>query len=107
MFFWTGDHQQLRPSTVSHFMAKEYKLEVSFFERLARDGHPVSLLREQHRMRPHISSVVSKLFYPDLKDHASVANKPEAIPGMGHGIFLLKHDCPEDAGSVALSKSRY
>lgn len=75
-----GDHQQLRPSTSVHELAKKYNLEISLFERLILNKVPYTQLTEQHRMRPCISSLLVPHIYQQLVDHKSVS-KYEDIKG--------------------------
>ena len=44
-----------------------YDLDVSFFERLVVQGHPVATLQQQRRMRPSISSLIRNTIYPNLQ----------------------------------------
>ncbi len=72
-----GDHQQLRPTTASHVMARDFGLNVSLFERMVLNGYPYVRLAEQHRMRPEISAVVEATFYPGLANNESVRKYPD------------------------------
>lgn len=50
---------------------------ISFMERMIGSGLPYVLLNEQYRMHPHISMMVSTLFYAGkLINHGSVQNRP-------------------------------
>ncbi len=104
LFILLGDHQQLRPSTNSYRLGKKFNLEMSFFERLIRSGYPCPSLREQHRMRPEISSVVSRLFYPNLEDHASVLEHPR-VSGIAKSVFFLDHQFQESTSHLSKSRS--
>ncbi|XP_059164905.1 NFX1-type zinc finger-containing protein 1-like [Physella acuta] len=84
-----GDHQQLRPNPTVYELAKDYKLEISLFERLINNKVPHTLLKEQHRMRPEISKIM-KHIYNHLEDHSSVL-KYEHIRGVGKDVFFIKH----------------
>lgn len=37
LVFFTGDHQQLRPSTTVYALATKYKLDISLFERMVNN----------------------------------------------------------------------
>ena len=50
---------------------------MSLFERLILNGFPLVALDEQHRMGPDIASVVSRVFYPQLRNHPSVQRYPD------------------------------
>lgn len=39
-----------------------YNLDMSFFERLVSQGHPVVTLQQQRRMRPSISALIRPLY---------------------------------------------
>jgi superfamily I DNA and/or RNA helicase len=54
-----GDHQQLKPSPTVYKLAKDYKLEISLFERLINNELAYRCLGLQHRMRPEISRIMS------------------------------------------------
>lgn len=62
-----------------------YNLDMSFFERLVSQGHPVVTLQQQRRMRPSISALIRPL-YPDLqvscqRDCTAKLNLPVACLG--------------------------
>lgn len=67
-----GDHVQLRPKTASYHLAKQYKMEISLFERMINNEMPYYTLNEQHRMRPCISALLVPHMYESLNDHPSV-----------------------------------
>ena len=46
---------------------RRYDLDMSLFERLVKQGHPVATLQQQRRMRPSISSLVCDTIYPHLQ----------------------------------------
>ena len=50
---------------------------MSLFERLILNGFPFVALDEQHRMGPDVASVVSRVFYPQLRNHPSVQRYPD------------------------------
>ncbi|XP_065567266.1 NFX1-type zinc finger-containing protein 1-like [Artemia franciscana] len=97
-----GDHQQLRPTTAVYHLAKDYNLDVSFFERMIRLGAPKSSLTVQHRMRPDIARLIVPSIYPSLENHPSVLDYPN-IKGMKHNVFFLTHSVPETEETEAQS----
>jgi hypothetical protein len=46
-----GDHLQLRPAYNDYETARQYKINISLFERLIRLKFPYRTLQYQHRMR--------------------------------------------------------
>ncbi|PIK53269.1 hypothetical protein BSL78_09843 [Apostichopus japonicus] len=100
-----GDHQQLRPNPTVYKLCKDYKLDVSLFERLINNGMPHYRLTLQHRMRPEISQILKlhKDFYPGLRDHESVM-RYEDVHGITTNLYFVEHDFPET--HVDDSKSR-
>lgn len=60
-----GDPCQLPPTVLSR-AAEAALLAQSMFERLARAGWPVTLLREQYRMHPLISAFPSRCVVADV-----------------------------------------
>ncbi|KAJ8042125.1 NFX1-type zinc finger-containing protein 1 [Holothuria leucospilota] len=101
-----GDHQQLRPNPTVYELCKHYKLDVSLFERLIRNGMPYQRLKWQHRMRPEISHLlkVHEGFYPDLSDHLSVKNY-EGVRGIEKNVFFLDHDYQEQGNDESKTHS--
>ena len=89
-----GDHQQLRPTTSSYHLAKNYNLEVSMFERFINLGAKHVSLSLQHRMRPEIARLLVPAVYPELKNHFSVWEYP-SIKGMNKNVFFLSHQIYE------------
>ncbi|XP_077302471.1 NFX1-type zinc finger-containing protein 1-like [Arctopsyche grandis] len=88
-----GDHKQLRPSTASYKLARDYKLNISLFERLIY-GCNYRQLVTQHRMRLEISNLITPLIYENLNDHHSVKQYPN-VKGVSKNIFFIHHDYPE------------
>ena len=86
-----GDHQQLKPSSAVHQLAKHYNLDVSLFERMINNDLAFQTLQHQHRMRPEISALLVPTIYKDLKDHKSVEGRPN-IKGITKNVFFLKHE---------------
>ncbi|VDM37256.1 unnamed protein product [Toxocara canis] len=91
-----GDHQQLKPNPAVHLLAKEYKLEISMFERLIKNNFPHSSLVYQHRMAPCISAPLMPHFYPSLEDAENVKVYPR-VKGCVNSIFFMSHREPETA----------
>ena len=90
-----GDHQQLRPTTADYTIEKKYRLGISLFERLIRNGVHHDALEVQHRMRPEICSLIAPTIYPNLKNHESVMSFPP-VRGVGTNLFFINHDHPEE-----------
>lgn len=72
-----------------------FDLNRSLFERLVLKGFPHDTLREQHRMRPEISTFVRELTYPDLVDAAATKNRPN-LRGVRGNVVFINHERPED-----------
>lgn len=75
-----GDHMQLRPSPAVYELSKKFNLEISLFERMIDNQLEFHQLKQQHRMRPCISSLLVPHIYKQLLDHPSV-EKYENIKG--------------------------
>ncbi|XP_059164960.1 NFX1-type zinc finger-containing protein 1-like isoform X2 [Physella acuta] len=88
-----GDHQQLRPNPTVYQLARDFGLEISLFERLIKNNVPHVVLKEQHRMRPEISTIM-KHIYPALEDHASVSLY-DHVRGVEKDIFFINHKAKE------------
>ena len=100
-----GDHKQLRPKTIDHLFGREYKLEISMFERLVMNNFPHATLKVQHRMRPEISALVSRHIYSGiLRDDESTLNYP-VVQGMKLNMFFIDHSQPEQPNSDIKSPS--
>ena len=89
-----GDHKQLRPSPNEYYLARDYNLDISLFERLIRAGIPHATLEIQHRMRPEIAGLVHPYIYPKLYNHESVLNY-EDIQGVTTNMYFFDHKYPE------------
>ena|SRR6202035_4742576 len=91
--------RQLRPKVSNYLLTVEkgdgYDLNRSLFERLVLKGFPHVTLREQHRMRPEISTLVRHLTYPDLVDAPKTKNRPN-LRGIRDNVVFIDHDHPED-----------
>ncbi|VDK68200.1 unnamed protein product [Gongylonema pulchrum] len=57
-------------------MAREYKLEISLFERLIKNHFPYTALESQHRMATLISGTLMPIFYPQMLDASNVLGYP-------------------------------
>ena len=100
-----GDHKQLRPKTIDHLFGREYKLEISMFERLVMNNFPHATLKVQHRMRPEISALVSRHIYSGiLRDDESTLNYP-VVQGMKLNMFFIDHSQLEQPNSDIKSPS--
>ncbi|XP_005105181.1 NFX1-type zinc finger-containing protein 1 [Aplysia californica] len=97
-----GDHQQLRPKTSVHSLAKDFDLDVSMFERLVNNGIECVQLTEQHRMRPEIAEYMRHI-YPSLTDGERVKDR-EGVKGMKESVFFITHEEPEAGMSQSKSK---
>jgi hypothetical protein len=98
-----GDHIQLRPNPTVYKLAKDYKLDVSLFERLINNNTKKVMLTCQHRMRPDISNFM-KHFYPEpIIDHVSVKSF-ENIIGITKNVFFINHHKEEKALTESQSK---
>ena len=92
-----GDHKQLRPKTNDHILARDFRLDVSLFERLVKNGFPCVTLQVQHRMRPEISALVSSNIYQNgLIDAPSTEEYPPVV-GIKHNMFFVDHTEQETA----------
>ena len=98
-----GDHVQLRPNPAVYRMAKEYKLDVSLFERLINNNAKRVMLKCQHRMRPEISTLMRHFYNEPILDHESVM-KFENIIGLKKNVFFLSHKQPERKVEESTSK---
>ncbi|XP_063233035.1 NFX1-type zinc finger-containing protein 1-like [Bacillus rossius redtenbacheri] len=98
-----GDHKQLRPSAAVFKLAREYKLEVSLFERMLANGMHCETLKVQHRMRPEIAQLIVPAVYPELRNHESVGAY-EHVQGTTKSLFFVAHNHPEE--EVEDSQSR-
>ncbi|XP_074653872.1 NFX1-type zinc finger-containing protein 1-like [Tubulanus polymorphus] len=84
-----GDHKQLRPSATVFKLAKNYNLEISFFERMINNEVEYKCLSYQHRMRPSIAAMMS-FIYPELRNHIEVQSY-ENIKGIVSNVFFINH----------------
>lgn len=84
-----GDHRQLRPKTTVHELRRNYKIDISMFERMICNKIQYTCLRKQHRMRPLIADNV-RTIYKDLIDSENVYDY-ENIKGMKYNMFWKDH----------------
>ncbi|CAG8649688.1 13822_t:CDS:10 [Funneliformis caledonium] len=97
-----GDHQQLRPNTSVHDLAKNHHLDVSLFERLTK-FLPYCQLTEQRRMRPEIRELLTPIYKDVLTDHDNVCNYPN-VPGFCNDLFFFDHQEEEVHEEDTMSK---
>ncbi len=101
-FSSTGDHKQLRPSVATYELSKNYRMDVSLFERMIINGMDYRSLKIQHRMSPEISCLITPSIYPALLNHESVL-KYESIKGVSKNLFFFNHDKLEDVSEKFIS----
>ncbi|KAF1998618.1 P-loop containing nucleoside triphosphate hydrolase protein [Amniculicola lignicola CBS 123094] len=93
-----GDHKQLRPKVNNYSLTVEkgdgYNLNQSLFERLVLANVPHTVLHQQHRMRPSISSLVRRLTYPELEDAPKTKGRPN-LRGFQNDVIFVSHNEPE------------
>ncbi|KDQ16534.1 hypothetical protein BOTBODRAFT_107034 [Botryobasidium botryosum FD-172 SS1] len=93
-----GDPLQLRPNLENYSLrmdhprgGKIYRFDQSLMERLSKAGFPMSRLDVQRRMRPSISSLISRnTLYPNLEDHELVRNYAP-VRGIAKSVFFMSH----------------
>jgi hypothetical protein len=100
-----GDHVQLRPNPNVYQLARQYKLDVSLFERLLNNNIKKQMLTCQHRMQPEISCIMKFFYENPIIDHPSVLNYPKIIRGLKNTVYFIKHDIMEKAPIEDTSKS--
>nr|CAD7200153.1 unnamed protein product [Timema douglasi] len=99
-----GDHKQLRPSNAVYKLAREFKFDVSLFERMLNNGMHCKVLQLQHRMRPEIAELITPTIYPVLMNHSSVETYPD-VKGMLKNVYFVKHNKPEAQDGESSSHS--
>ena len=99
-----GDHKQLRPKPNMYELAKEFKLDISLFERLVRNNFPHATLQIQHRMRPEIARLVHPHVYDTLINHESVLKYGD-VKGVCKNMFFIQHESPEKEDTHLISHS--
>ena len=85
-------------------LAKDYKLDVSLFERLLKNNVKKVMLTTQHRMHPSISTLMRHFYENAILDDSKVKVYP-CIHGLKQRIFFINHDQREDDSSVDKSKT--
>ncbi|KAK6530408.1 hypothetical protein TWF694_003763 [Orbilia ellipsospora] len=112
-----GDHEQLRPHIANFDLSIEsqkgqsYALDVSLFERLARQPYgnlaltfPIASLNTQRRMHPSIADLIRLKTYPSLLD--KVPDYPR-VPGMKKRLFWMNHTHPDSKGDAIRLTTSY
>lgn len=89
-----GDHKQLRPKPNTYVLGKDFKLDVSLFERLVTNKFPHVTLHTQHRMRPEIAQLVCPHIYQTLINHDSVLHY-DKVRGVSSNLFFIQHTFQE------------
>ena len=90
-----GDHQQLCPKPNDYYLATNYNLEVSLFERFIKNKFPYTTLEVQHRMRPEIAQLICPHIYPRLFNAPNVLQY-DNVEGVKSNMFFLDHSVVED-----------
>eukprot|EP00834_Sanchytrium_tribonematis_P004799 NODE_256_length_11672_cov_0.220168.p1 type:complete len:1180 gc:universal NODE_256_length_11672_cov_0.220168:4713-1174(-) len=103
-----GDDQQLTAKINHHDLSKESKhhkfnINLSMFERLAKLNMKMETLDVQRRMRPEISEIPRRLYYPSLKDDYSCLNR-ENIKGFTKNMIFFNHTWEENKEDEQASK---
>lgn len=91
-----GDHYQLRPHTSAYKMSREYKMNISLFERMVNNNINTVVLDTQFRMRPEIADLIRPLIYKDLQDGITVRDFPN-IRGIKRNLFFVNHQHKENS----------
>jgi superfamily I DNA and/or RNA helicase len=99
-----GDHVQLRPKPNVYKLEKEYRLDVSLFERLLNNNVEHVMLKCQHRMRPEISVLMNHFYRDQIENHESVHGRPDVM-GTKANMFFIDHAWAEESVSDGHSKS--
>ncbi|CAG8486394.1 199_t:CDS:10, partial [Diversispora eburnea] len=100
-----GDHNQLRPK-----IRKDYRFDVSLFERLIHGEQSMRLERTQlltqRRMRKEIADLIRQTIYPDLEDHPLTKDYPK-VRGIQHNVYFMHHvNCEDPARNEFALQSR-
>ncbi|EWC48917.1 hypothetical protein DRE_00222 [Drechslerella stenobrocha 248] len=112
-----GDHEQLRPHIANYDLSVEsmkgqsYALDVSLFERLARQPYgnralsfPIASLNTQRRMHPSVADLIRLKTYPDLTD--KIPAYPEIL-GMKKRLYWMNHTHPDSKGDALQTTMSY
>ena len=89
-----GDHKQLQPKSQDYQLGSNYKLNVSLFERLIKNGIPHKTLTVQYRMRPEIAQLIFPHIYPTLENHKKVTEY-DSIRGIKTNMYFFNHKYQE------------
>lgn len=89
----------MRPSTADHRLAKDFKLDISLFERMILNGMHCATLGVQHRMRPEFAQLIAPSIYPNLRNQQSVYAFP-SIMGMTKNLFFINHTYLEEVSNA-------
>lgn len=105
-----GDHLQLRPKVSEYELSQDanrnYDLDVSLFDRIARDNvFPIATLNTQRRMHPVISAIPRMTLYPNLLDSAGVLSYPPHPRGFKSPLFFVTHNIREGNPDAAAGSS--
>eukprot|EP01064_Diplonema_japonicum_P008246 TRINITY_DN15729_c0_g1_i1.p1 TRINITY_DN15729_c0_g1~~TRINITY_DN15729_c0_g1_i1.p1 ORF type:complete len:1860 (+),score=509.10 TRINITY_DN15729_c0_g1_i1:53-5632(+) len=109
-----GDHKQLRPIVNNYDLARDCRLDLSLFERMANNEVPVHNLTNQRRMVKQISQFVRPLYRQLIDDPCLEPRKmhcdgtgeirePGNIPGLGKPVWFWSHNTSEERSEVGLS----
>ncbi|XP_055853584.1 NFX1-type zinc finger-containing protein 1 [Episyrphus balteatus] len=99
-----GDHYQLRPHTSVYKSSREYKMNISLFERMVNNNINTVVLDTQFRMRPEIADLIRPLIYKDLQDGITVKSYNN-IRGIKSNLFFVTHQHKENAtNNLEMSK---
>ena len=90
-----GDHKQLQPKPQDYYLACEYNLSFSLFERLIINHIPHVTLTVQHRMRPEIAGLLCPHIYPILENDNKVTEY-ENIRGITTNMYFFDHKYKEN-----------
>ncbi|KAF3914466.1 hypothetical protein AA313_de0203493 [Arthrobotrys entomopaga] len=112
-----GDHEQLRPHIANFDLSVEsqkgqsYALDVSLFERLARQPYgnlaltfPIASLNTQRRMHPSIADLIRLKTYPSLLDKVPDYQR---VPGMKKRLYWMNHTHPDSKGDAIRLTTSY
>lgn len=97
-----GDHYQLRPHTSVYRLSREFKMNISLFERMTNNNINTVVLNTQFRMRPEIADLIRPLIYKDLQDGPNVIEYPN-IRGIKTNLYFVNHQMMENSGNNYIS----
>lgn len=106
-----GDHEQLRPRIAEYNFSfdsgKGYNLDISLFERLARERNvPIVRLSEQRRMHPKIADLARLSIYPFLSDSDFVKQYDEFPIGFKNPLFFWSHNHLESENNDVVGRNQ-